>query len=718
MVDDDFSTLKAHGEWFRRRTGSPFSDRTPASLERHWHEQGGREGEEDRGPAWECMGPFEIAGRTPALAVHPTDQQTLFAGSANGGVWRSRNGGADWEWKWLRWGATAIGALAFDPQDHNTLYAATGEANGSVDAYPGSGIYVTHDLGDNWNLLARAGRGKLPRRIGALVAHPAKPGVLWLGGASHDESEPAGLYYSQDSGKTWERENFFSHRNYTCHSIVFCRDGAALAAIDCGGLQTGIWRHTGRRWQQLADGLPSGDTVGRISLAASWRDPYPVYALVASRSGKRVLGVYRGTESGRRWQNIAGDQFASEGSLSYNNAIAVSPEDPDSVVCGGKDLHITRDAGATWRQASRWQAEEGSRHYVHADQHHIAIPAGDLIYVANDGGVARSDNFGESWKMVVRGMATTMFFDMDVCPHNAGLYGGGAQDNGCLLVGDASASGSVRRLLGGDGSALLFDPRHLGHAYAARTDVHLVRHTQPHHWAEDTWEACSPHAMKDAEHRQNAFTIIGIDPDQAGTVWTGTQRMWRSLDGGHHWEPKSERLDGTGITAIEVAGRTVFAGTCAGGIFRSEDGGETWSGDLSGPEIPARLITRIETHPKHPRQVAATVAGSGTVSVAPRLDEKINHVFYSEDNGSSWRPLDPPDHPDVACHAAVFERIPPYRLYIANDCGVWQVESLRHFKLLDKGLPNALITDLVYHGETRTLWAATYGRGIWKRIVS
>ena len=718
MVNDDFSTFKAHGEWFRRRTGSAFADRTPENLERHWHEQAARAAEDDRGPAWECMGPFDIAGRTPALAVHPTDHQILFAGSANGGVWRSSNGGADWEWKWLRWGATAVGALAFDLQDHQTLYAATGEANGSVDAYPGSGVYVTHNLGETWKLMARSGRGALPRRIGALVPHPSKPGVLWLGGTSHDESEPAGLYYSQDSGRTWQRENFFSRRNYTCHSIVFCHDGSALVAIECGGLQTGIWRHAREQWKQLAGGLPTGDLIGRISLAASWRDPFPVYALVAGRSGKNVFGVYRGTESGRRWENVAGEQFANEGSLSYNNTIAVSPEDPGRVICGAKDLHITQDGGATWRQASRWQAQEDSRHYVHADQHCIAIPAGDLIYVANDGGVARSDDFGKTWQMTVRGMTTTIFFDMDVCPRNAGLFGGGAQDNGCLLVGDPSANGSARRLLGGDGSALLFHPTRLGHAYAARTDVHLARHSKPQHWAHDTWEATSPHAMKDAEHRQNTFTIIGIDPDHPDTVWTGTQRMWRSLDGGHHWEPKSDRLDGTGITAIEIAGRTVFAGTCAGGIFRSEDGGETWSGDLSGPEIPARLVTRIETHPRYPHHVIATVAGSGNVAVAPRLDEKINHIFYSEDNGSTWRPLDPPNHPDVACHAAVFERTPPYRLFIANDCGVWQVEELLHFRLLDHGLPNALITDLVYHEETSTLWAATYGRGIWKRKMS
>jgi photosystem II stability/assembly factor-like uncharacterized protein len=724
MVVDDFNTLKAHGAWFRQRTCGALSDRAPHHLEAHWRERAG----DTSTPAvdsWKCMGPFDVAGRTTALAVHPGNPELLFAGSANGGVWRSDNGGGDWKWKWIQWGATAIGALAFDPTDADTVYAATGEANGSVDAYAGAGLYVTRDLGESWALLAPAGNRALPRRIGALVPHPAQNGVLWLGGVSEDDSEIAGLYYSSDSGATWQRENFFSHRAYSCHSIAFYPDGSALVSIDSGGLHSGIWRRAGRRWTQLAGGLPSGDQVGRISLAIGAKDPHPAYALVASRYGKTMLGVYRSNDRGEHWENVAGEYFAGEGYLSYNNAIAVRPDDPETVVCAAKDVHITRDGGATWRRATHRDAKPESHVYVHADHHAIALPGGDLIYSANDGGVARSDDFGATWKTVVHNMCTTMFYDIDVCPQDASIFGGGAQDNGCLLAGVASANGSFLRLVGGDGSAMVFDPKRLGHAYAARTDLHLVRHSAPKHWSHDTWEAASPHGMKEFEHRENPFTIVAIDPEHPDTVWTGSFRMWRTLDGGHHWEQKSPQLDGTGITAIEVAGKSVFAGTAAGGIFRSEDGGETWSGDLSGPEIPSRLISRIEAHPEKSGNVVVTLAGSGIASILPPPDNKprtymslgvesICHVYHSEDNGSTWRAIDPPGHPDVACHAAVFERRKPHRLFIANDCGVWMIEDLARWSNVTGNLPNVTVSDLVYHDATRTLWAATYGRGIWR----
>jgi hypothetical protein len=188
-------------------------------------------------------------------------------------------------------------------------------------------------------------------------------------------------------------------------------------------------------------------------------------------------------------------------------------------------------------------------------------------------------------------------------------------------------------------------------------------------------------------------------------------------------------LDGTAITAIEIpsaAQGQVWAGTRRGGIFRSLDDGETWSGDLSGPEIPARVITRIETHPRTASRLVVTIGGTGMVSRAiPRKRahaaaaatsslENIAHVFLSEDSGLLWRAIDTPEMPDVAYHAAVFETHEPYRLFVANDGGVWMTEDFASWIDISTTLPNAIVSDLVYHHRDRSLTAATYGRGIWR----
>jgi hypothetical protein len=385
----------------------------------------------------------------------------------------------------------------------------------------------------------------------------------------------------------------------------------------------------------------------------------------------------------------------------------------------------------TWRRASLWDAEEGSPQYVHADQHAIVLPGGNLIYAANDGGVAASEDLGETWSMRVRGLVNTMFYDIDVAPSNGKVFGGGAQDNGSLVTGVTDKEGDFLHVLGGDGAWMVFDPEDENHVVGSRSDIHIFRHTAAGRWTEEFWEEISPKAMQDDEHHQLAIAVVAMDPAHARTLWLGSRRLWRTGKDGE-WQPVSKELDGSAITAIELppaAPGQVWAGTQRGGIFRSLDHGKTWSGDLSGPEIPARVITRIESHPRKASRLVVTIGGTGFVSRAiPRArargampitsgTESIAHVFLSEDGGLSWRPVDTPEMPNVAYHAAVFETHEPYRLFAANDCGVWMTEDFAAWTDVSTTLPNAMISDLVYHHRDRSLTAATYGRGIWRVIL-
>ena len=77
--------------------------------------------------AWSSLGPGNIGGRTRALVVDPRDPQILFAGGVAGGVWTTTNGGGSWRPLNDLMANLAIGSLAMDPTDSNTLYAGTGE---------------------------------------------------------------------------------------------------------------------------------------------------------------------------------------------------------------------------------------------------------------------------------------------------------------------------------------------------------------------------------------------------------------------------------------------------------------------------------------------------------------------------------------------------------------------------------------------------------------
>jgi photosystem II stability/assembly factor-like uncharacterized protein len=732
MINDEFSTFKRHSAWFTQRGSQTLHQVDAGELQDYWKR---RESalSDPKLPAWECLGPFNIAGRVTALISDPKDPKRLWAGAAAGGVWRSSDGGGSWHNCWPRWACQNIGALAIDPADPGLLYCATGEANLSPDCYPGTGVYISRNGGDHWELLAAADTHNLPRRIGVLLPCRMPHPILYAGGVTHEELHPAGLYGSADGGRTWLREDGPSKSNYWCHSLLAHPDGFLLAGLELGGAENGIWRRDANgKWRQHRGGLPAGDQTGRISLALAPSRPDTVYALVADRLGSRVSGVFRSRNAGERWQEVGGDHFAAEGQSCYNNAIAVHPDNPDTVVAGLNDIHISRDGGATWERASHWDADEGTPKYVHSDQHAILLPGGKLIYTANDGGVAASQDLGETWEMRSQGLVNTMFYDIDVAPTNGKIFGGGSQDNGSLVAGVTGTAGEFLRVLGGDGAWMVFDPKDEHHAVASRSDIHIYRHVSGRHWSGDFWEEISPKGMKDDEHHQNAIAVVAMDPAHPRTLWVGSRRLWRTTSDGGEWQPVSPVFDGSAITAIEIplrAPEQVWAGTRNGGIFRSLDNGDTWSGDVSGPEIPARVITRIESHPRRPARVVATVGGAGMVAramprarrpgVAPITSgvENLSHVFLSEDSGLTWRSIGAPGMPDVAYHAAVFETHEPYRLFVANDCGVWMTEDYAAWTDISTSLPHAMISDLVYHHHDRSLTAATYGRGIWRVIL-
>ena len=274
----------------------------------------------------------------------------------------------------------------------------------------------------------------------------------------------------------------------------------------------------------------------------------------------------------------------------YNNTIAVHPEDPDTVVCGLNDIHITRDGGATWLRASHWDADEGTPEYVHADQHAIVLPGGNLIYAANDGGVAFSEDMGETWSTRVRGLVTTMFYDIDVAPANGRIFGGGAQDNGSLVTGVTGTEES---------SCACWMATARGWSSTRRTNPRLrleIRHPHlpPHrgqHWSEDFWEEVSPKGLKGTSiTRRRSRCWPSIRRIGARSGWARSA-CGDSTDDGREWEPVSPVFDGTAITAIEIP-----AGCAGAGV-----GGHASAAASSAAWTTARHGRAIFPGPRFPR---------------------------------------------------------------------------------------------------------------------
>lgn len=663
---------------------------------------------------WQPAGPTNIGGRCTALVCHPADSDRLWIGAAGGGVWASRDGGRSWKPRWRAKTPLQIGALAIDPSRPSVLYAGTGEANLSADSYAGDGIYRSSNGGRSWKPWAPSSRG-LPRRIGSIAVDPFDPQHVLVGGVGYGrvsgDNDFGGLYATRDGGASWTRQTFVSSANYWCHQLLFdpVTRGTVYATVTGPGSRSGIWRSSdgGASWLQLKTGLPAPERIGRTSLALAPSNPQVLYALCADATpGNQdgVLGVFRSRNGGNSWTDVAGSHFAGEGQMSYGNTIAVHPTDPDHVICGGVDLHLSSNGGASWRVATRWDAERGSAGYAHADHHRVLMPADrpGRVYSANDGGLDCSEDGGRNWSNRSAGLAVTMYYDVDIAQTDARVYGGGAQDNGTLIT-TTGAVDDAFELLGGDGGWMVVDPKDAGHIVASYQYGGMYR------FRGGGFRKVTPPFKP--EHNAGIWMVyIAFDPVAPDTFYTGNHCLYRTRNDGLSWDRLTPPLDGSPISAIEVGGpssKVLYVATENGGFFRSRDGGASWSANLADGVLPGVMITRIALQPGSPDTVFVSCANSGN-----------RHVFRSTDGGLSWVDIDGGRLPDLPHHALLVRPDQPAELWVCNDAGVFVTDDGgQTWRNASGKLPMVMVVDLVYHRASRTLLAATYGRSLWKAVL-
>jgi photosystem II stability/assembly factor-like uncharacterized protein len=709
------SIHKARTVWFQARASWPVREAPVRTLvKERTRVQKALSAPPDLTADWECVGPTNIGGRVTCIACHPSNPERIWIGAAGGGVWQSNDAGRSWQSFWNDQEILNIGSLAIDPVQTVTLYCGTGEANLSVDSYPGVGLYQTMDGGRTWHLLASCERTGIPRHIGVIAIDPFDSRHIRIGGVGYGEvsqtgNEYGGMYVSTDAGVTWARTTFISTKNYWCHSIVFHpkKKNIIYATFTEQGARSGIWRSTdgGKNWSQLTNGLPDPARFGRTTLAISHSNPNVLFAFAqdeASGSSDLLLGIFRTANGGDRWEDTSSHFFNDEGQISYGCSIVIHPEDSNHVLCGGVDLHRTRNGGETWQQATQWDLVPGKPKYAHADHHALLMPPAipGRVYDCNDGGLDVSEDGGRTWENRSEGLSITMFYDMDVAQSSALVYGGGAQDNGTVVT-TTGASSSFFELLGGDGGWIVFDPNNEDRVYASYYNMNIYR------FRGDDYKKVTPKNASKDERESVWMCFIALDPTDAQTVFTGSSRVWRTRNDGNNWTAVSDDLDGSSISAIEIAPadpKCVYVGTENGGFFRSLDGGEGWSPNLSSSILPGHTITRIESSPEDARLLYATVANFGH-----------SHVFCSRDAGSSWEDVDRGQLPDVPHHALLIRAEDPSQLFVGNDAGVFVLNIKTGIWMsLTKNLPNAMVIDLVYHTKEQALFAATYGRSIWK----
>ncbi|MBF8305935.1 MAG: hypothetical protein HW398_1123 [Acidobacteria bacterium] len=212
----------------------------------------------------------------------------------------------------------------------------------------------------------------------------------------------------------------------------------------------------------------------------------------------------------------------------------------------------------------------------------------------------------------------------------------------------------------------------------------------------------------DPSDRVQFYAPLIADPNQPGTLYFGTQRVWRSQDGGEHWTPLSGDLTGGGsatLTALAVAPSSslmLYAGTSDGLVKVSRDGGISW---VPSAALPGRFVTSIAVHSLLPERAFVGLSGFGA-----------GHVFRTENGGGSWEDVSR-DLPDVPVNAVLVEPLSPDRVYAGTDIGVFVLSGDGSWAPLKRGLPNAVVLGLSQNPATGLLVAATHGRGAFALLL-
>jgi photosystem II stability/assembly factor-like uncharacterized protein len=661
--------------------------------------------------SWIAEGPTNVGGRITGIAVDPAQASRIYVAAADGGVWRTEDGGTNWTPLLDELGGMSTGAIVHHPSVPGVLLVGTGEANASGDSYDGIGILKTTDFGASWQLAG------LPesQRIGRLAYDLTNPQVIHaaVSGGLFSKGGNRGMYRSTDGGTTWQQTLFVSDSTSAIDVVVDPTDGTKVYAAfwerirgpdfrRVAGPTSGIWKSTdgGTSWSPLVNGLPSGSSVGRIGLAIAPSSPSVLYAIYADTPGF-FAGVYKTVDGGNSWARIDdGSDLANLYSSFgwYFGNIRVAPTNPNLVYALGVSLYRSTNGGADWSNVT------GSQH---VDFHDLWINPSNPsnVITGNDGGFYVSSTGTGNW-VKKDGLAITQFYAITVDPQVPSRVYGGTQDNSTVRT-PTGLSDDYDVLIGGDGFTVVVDPLDSDTFYGEAQYGWLRKSTD---FGSSFFSILDGVSGSD---RVNWHMPFVMDANDNQTLYLGTHRVYRTTNAGSSWSAISPDLtNGAGsgnltfgtITTLAVAPSapaTIYAGADDGSVHVTTNGGAQWTS--IDALLPVRYVTRVAVDPFDDATAYATLSGY-------RLDEDTPHVLRTTNWGASWADISGP-LPDAPVNDIVVDPLDTNRLFVATDVGVYFTADLGlGWEKLGQGLPLSVIVDLELHTASRVLVAGTHGR--------
>ncbi|HEY3102055.1 MAG TPA: hypothetical protein VGJ69_00595, partial [Pyrinomonadaceae bacterium] len=247
---------------------------------------------------WRSIGPYR-GGRSTAVTGVASQPMVFYFGGTGGGVWKTTDGGINWEpvSDGSVFGTGSVGAIGLSDSDPNVVYVGMGESPIRGNVSHGDGVYKSTDGGKTWKHIGLEDT----RQISRIRVHPKNPDIVYVAAQGHVWASNAdrGVFRSKDGGKTWQKVLFRSDKAGACDLVIDPTNPNVLYAgfwevyrkpwtLESGGPGSGIFKSTdgGDTWTEITrnQGLPRG-TIGIVGITVSPANPDRLWAIVEAEDG-------------------------------------------------------------------------------------------------------------------------------------------------------------------------------------------------------------------------------------------------------------------------------------------------------------------------------------------------------------------------------------------------------------------------------------------------
>jgi photosystem II stability/assembly factor-like uncharacterized protein len=677
---------------------------------------------------WRPIGPFR-GGRTKAATGVPGRPGLFYIGVVNGGVWKTTDYGRTWQPIFDDQPTGSIGALAVAPSNPDVIFVGSGEGMQRPDLSTGDGLYRSTDGGRSWRHLGLRDAQQIPQ----IVVDPHDEQRLFVAALGHPYGPNAerGIFRSLDGGLSFEKVLYkdddtgaadvaLDPRNpNTVYAVLW---ESRLAPWENGvfnGPGSGLYKSTdgGSHWRPLTQGLPTpAQGLGRIGVTVAPSEPRRLYATVEARE---LSGLYRSDDAGESWSRVNSDprvvarpDDAAE--------VRVHPTDPDVVFV---------PTIVTWKSTDGGRTFTGLRGAPGGDDYQriwIDPRNPDVMILAADQGAVVTVNGGATWSSWYN-QPTAQFYHVSTDDSFPYRVCGGQQESGSACV----------RSRGEDGQITFRDwhpvaVEEYGYVAADPRDPDLVYGGRISRYDRRTGQAqnVSPRPLRGPGYRVLRTQPVLFSPLDPSVLYFAANTLWRTRDGGQHWEEISPDLSraswevpanvgkyrGTpeaapsrrgviyAIAPSPLDAGLIWAGTDDGLLHVTSDGGRSWR-DVTPPQLgPWAKVSLLEA--SHFDRDCAWAAVNTF-----RLDDPRPHVLRTRDGGRSWAEVTSGIPADEGVVNAVRED--PLRrdlLFAGTERQVFvSFDGGDRWHSLRVNMPATSVRDLVVKGDD--LVVGTHGRG-------